>query len=92
MGFDLAFPAILLRSDYRRLMHRDGEVWRCCAARRSGHCLYFCRRSPDTGLEDVKAASNGPVWYQLYLLGGREAESGDATGTECGFLRFGRNH
>src|SRR5260370_18291973 len=27
-------------------------------------------------LEDVKAASQGPVWYQLYLLGGREAAEG----------------
>jgi len=23
-------------------------------------------------LEDVKAATNGPAWYQLYLLGGKE--------------------
>src|SRR5205814_6861461 len=27
-------------------------------------------------LEDVKAACSGPVWYQLYLLGGREAAEG----------------
>jgi L-lactate dehydrogenase (cytochrome) len=27
-------------------------------------------------LENVKAASQGPVWYQLYLLGGREAAEG----------------
>src|SRR5262249_13114455 len=27
-------------------------------------------------LEDVRAASKGPVWYQLYLLGGRAAAEG----------------
>ena len=27
-------------------------------------------------LEDVKAASSGPVWYQLYLVGGREVAEG----------------
>jgi L-lactate dehydrogenase (cytochrome) len=27
-------------------------------------------------LEDVKAASSGPVWYQLYLVGGRETAEG----------------
>jgi L-lactate dehydrogenase (cytochrome) len=27
-------------------------------------------------MEDVKAASNGPVWYQLYLMGGRGAAQG----------------
>src|SRR4029450_7482440 len=27
-------------------------------------------------LEDVKAASSGPVWYQLYLIGGRDVASG----------------
>ena len=27
-------------------------------------------------LEDVKAASTGPLWYQLYLLGGRQAAEG----------------
>src|SRR5262249_10110984 len=27
-------------------------------------------------LEDVKAASSGPVWYQLYLVGGRDVATG----------------
>ena len=31
-----------------------------------------CRRSRVARVEDVKAATRGPVWYQLYLVGGRD--------------------
>ena len=30
-------------------------------------------------LEVVKAASSGPLWYQLYLIGGRAAAEGAIT-------------
>jgi L-lactate dehydrogenase (cytochrome) len=37
-------------------------------------------------LEDVKAASTGPVWYQLYLIGGRAAaEAAIARARQAGY-------
>ena len=40
-------------------------------------------------LEDVKAASSGPVWYQLYLMGGRgAAEAAIERARVAGFSAF----
>ncbi len=61
LGLNLSFPAILAPVGYSRLMHPGGEV-AAAASTISGHKL-----------EDVRAASPGPVWYQLYLVGGRQA-------------------
>jgi L-lactate dehydrogenase (cytochrome) len=37
-------------------------------------------------LEEVKAATSGPAWYQLYLLGGREAaQAAIERARNCGF-------
>lgn len=45
------------------------------AARAAGAAgtVYILSTISGHRLEDVKAASSGPVWYQLYLTGGREA-------------------
>jgi len=75
LGHDLSFPAILAPVGYSRLMHPEGEV---AAARSAGQAGtgYILSTISGHKLENVKAASNGPVWYQLYLLGGREAAEG----------------
>ena len=72
LGFDLSFPALLAPVVYSRLMHPGGEV---AAARAAGAAATIYVLSTISGhrLEDVRAASSGPVWYQLYLTGGREA-------------------
>lgn len=72
LGADLAFPAILAPVGYSRLMHPEGEV---AAARGAGAAgtAYILSTISGHKLEDVRAASKGPVWYQLYLLGGRAA-------------------
>src|SRR5207245_2113628 len=70
---------------YSRLMHPGGEV---AAARGGGEAGTVYTRSTIAGhrLEDVKAASAGPVWYQLYLVGGREAaEAAIARARAAGF-------
>jgi L-lactate dehydrogenase (cytochrome) len=72
LGFDLSFPALLAPVGYSRLMHRDGEVAASAAAGAAG-TIYILSTISGHKLEDVKAASAGPTWYQLYLLGGREA-------------------
>src|SRR3984893_15903780 len=75
LGHELAFPAILAPVGYSRLMHPEGEV---AAARAAGEAGtgYILSTISGHKLENVKAASKGPCWYQLYLLGGREAAEG----------------
>jgi isopentenyl diphosphate isomerase/L-lactate dehydrogenase-like FMN-dependent dehydrogenase len=72
VGFDLSFPVILAPVGYTRLMHPGGEV---SAARIAGEfgTGYILSTISGHKLEDVRAASKGPVWYQLYLMGGRAA-------------------
>jgi isopentenyl diphosphate isomerase/L-lactate dehydrogenase-like FMN-dependent dehydrogenase len=71
-GAELSFPAILAPIGYSRLMHPDGE---CAAARAAGAAgtAYVLSTISGHALEDVRAASAGPLWYQLYLVGGRAA-------------------
>ena len=72
LGFDLALPFMLAPVGYSRMMHPAGEV---AAARAAGNAgtAYILSTISGYKLEDVKAASTGPVFYQLYLMGGREA-------------------
>ncbi len=72
LGLDLALPFMLAPVGYSRMMHPAGEV---AAARAAGNAgtAYILSTISGYKLEDVKAASYGPVFYQLYLLGGREA-------------------
>ena len=72
LGHELCFPALLAPVGYSRLMHPGGEVAAAAAAGEAG-TAYILSTISGHKLEDVKAASAGPVWYQLYLLGGREA-------------------
>ena len=69
---DLAFPAILAPVGYSRMMHPEGEL---AAARAAGDAGTVYTLSTISGhkLENVKAATKGSAWYQLYLLGGRAA-------------------
>jgi len=68
----LSMPVLLAPVGYCRIMHPDGEV---AAARAAGEAGTGYIPSTVSGyrLEDVKAASAGPVWFQLYLTGGRAA-------------------
>lgn len=75
LGHELSFPAVLAPVGYSRLMHPGGEVAAARAAGAAG-TAYILSTISGHKLENVKAASQGPVWYQLYLLGGREAAEG----------------
>jgi L-lactate dehydrogenase (cytochrome) len=72
LGHEISFPAMLAPVGYTRLFHPGGEV---AAARAAGEAGTVFILSTISGhkLENVKAASAGPVWYQLYLVGGRAA-------------------
>jgi L-lactate dehydrogenase (cytochrome) len=72
LGHDISFPAILAPVGYSRLMHPAGELAAARAAGQFGTAFILSTVSGHK-LETVKAASTGPVWYQLYLMGGREA-------------------
>lgn len=71
LGATLSFPAILAPIGYSRLMHPKGEM---AAARAAGVAGIGYVLSAVSGyrLEEVRAASPGLMWYQLYLIGGRK--------------------
>ena len=66
------FPRCLAPVGYSRLMHPDGETGAARAAGAAG-TAYILSTISGHRVEDVKAASSGPVCFQLYLMGGREA-------------------
>ncbi len=72
LGMDLALPFLLAPVGYSRLMHPEGEIGAARAAGAAG-TGYILSTISGHALEKVKAASTGPVCYQLYLLGGRAA-------------------
>jgi L-lactate dehydrogenase (cytochrome) len=71
LGLDLSLPFLLAPVGYSRIMHPGGE---CAAAHAAGKAGtgYILSTLSGHRLENVKAASSGPVAYQLYLVGGRE--------------------
>jgi isopentenyl diphosphate isomerase/L-lactate dehydrogenase-like FMN-dependent dehydrogenase len=75
LDFDLAVPFLLAPVGYSRLMHPEGEIGAARCAGAAG-TAYILSTISGHRLEDVKAASQGPVWYQLYLMGGRAAAEG----------------
>jgi len=85
LDFYLSFPFLLAPVGYSRLMHPGGEVVAARAAGAAG-TGYILSTISGHKLEDVKAASAGPVWYQLYLMGGRgAAESSIQRARSAGF-------
>jgi isopentenyl diphosphate isomerase/L-lactate dehydrogenase-like FMN-dependent dehydrogenase len=72
LGLTLSLPVMLAPVGYSRLMNPGGEVAAARAAGRAG-TAYILSTVSGHKLEDVKAASAGPVLYQLYLMGGRAA-------------------
>lgn len=72
LGCDLSLPALLAPVGYSRVIHAEGEVAAARAAGQAG-TAYILSTISGYPLEGVKAASSGPVFYQLYIMGGREA-------------------
>jgi isopentenyl diphosphate isomerase/L-lactate dehydrogenase-like FMN-dependent dehydrogenase len=72
LGLELSFPAMLAPVGYSRLMHPKGEVAAASAAGKAG-TGYILSTISGHSIENVRAASHGPVFYQLYLMGGRGA-------------------
>jgi len=75
VGQKLSVPFMLAPVGYSRLMHPEGEVAAAGVAGEFG-TGYILSTISAHKIEDVKAATSGPAWYQLYLLGGRAAAEG----------------
>src|ERR1700758_3068341 len=75
LGVDLSLPFLLAPVGYSRVINASGEV---AAARMAGQAgtAYILSTISGYPLEEVKAASAAPVFYQLYILAGREAAEG----------------
>jgi L-lactate dehydrogenase (cytochrome) len=74
LGTRLALPFLFAPVGSSRLFYPRGEEVAADVAGRAG-TAYILSTLSGCRLEDVRAASSGPVWYQLYLLGGRAVAS-----------------
>jgi L-lactate dehydrogenase (cytochrome) len=71
LGLPIAFPLILAPVGSSRLFYPRGEVLAAHEAGAAG-IPYTLSTLSGCRLEDVKAGTTGPCFYQLYLLGGRD--------------------
>jgi L-lactate dehydrogenase (cytochrome) len=85
LGTELSLPVLLAPVGSCRMFWPRGEAAAARAAGAAG-TVYILSTLSGTRLEEVKAASSGPCWYQLYLCGGREvALSAVARARAAGF-------
>jgi L-lactate dehydrogenase (cytochrome) len=72
LGTPIELPVLLAPIGSSRMFFPRGE---CVAAAQAGAAGtgYVLSTLSGCRLEEVRAATSGPAWYQLYLLGGREA-------------------
>lgn len=72
LGTTLGLPVLLAPVGSSRLFYPRAEE---AAAREAGAAgtIYVLSTLSGCRLEDVKRATSGPAWYQLYLVGGRDA-------------------
>ncbi len=74
LGTSIELPFLLAPVGSTRMFYPGGEAASARAAAAAG-TVYTLSTLSGTRLEEVRAASNGPLWYQLYLVGGREVAS-----------------
>jgi isopentenyl diphosphate isomerase/L-lactate dehydrogenase-like FMN-dependent dehydrogenase len=85
LGTELGLPLLLAPVGSSRMFWPRGEAVAARAAGEAG-TTYILSTLSGTRLEDVKAASRGPCWYQVYLCGGRGvAESAIARARAAGY-------
>ena len=75
LGTPLALPFLLAPVGSSRMFYPRGEI---LAARAAGdaNTIYILSTFAGCRLEDVRDGSTGPLWFQLYLAGGRDATLG----------------
>ena len=75
LGTAIELPFMLAPVGSSRMFYPRGEV---VAARVAGEAgtIYTLSTLSGSAVSEVKAATRGPVWYQLYLVGGRDVALG----------------
>jgi isopentenyl diphosphate isomerase/L-lactate dehydrogenase-like FMN-dependent dehydrogenase len=71
LGQQIQTPMILAPIGSSRMFWPRAEAVAAAAAGKAG-TIYTLSTLSGTRLEEVKAATTGPCWYQLYLCGGRD--------------------
>ena len=85
LGHELSLPVLLAPVGYSRMIHASGEVAAARAAGAAGTAFILSSISGHR-MEYTRNASAGPLWYQLYLIGGRAtAEAAIARAAQAGF-------
>ena len=74
LGTDLSMPMLLAPVGYSRIFHPDGELGVARAARDAG--IGYVLSTFSGYAVDKVAQAGGPLWYQLYLAGGRPVVEG----------------
>ena len=75
LGLNIDLPLILAPVGSSRMFYPRGEEQAARAAGEAG-TIYTLSTLSGCKLEDVKAATRGNAWYQLYLVGGRDVAMG----------------
>ncbi len=84
LGQSLDLPFLLAPVGSSRMFYPRGEEVAARAAGEAG-TIYTLSTLSGCPVAGVKAATRGPVWYQLYVIGGRDvAESGIERARNCG--------
>lgn len=66
LGARLSMPVVVAPTAFQRLAHPDGELATARACGAAGTAMMLSTLST-TPLEEVTAAADGPVWFQLYV-------------------------
>lgn len=74
LGHEISMPAIVSSVGFLKTGHQDGEAGVARAAGAAG-TIQFVSGVTNTPIEEIMAAATGPVFYQLYYIGGREASA-----------------
>ena len=92
LGTPVSMPVLLSPVGFSRMMHPAGDLAGAAAAAGAGTISTLSTMSGHH-MEDVIAAANGPVWFQLYFLGGRDgADQLAVPRPRPGLLRPRRHH
>ena len=75
LGHEIAVPFLFAPIGSSRMFWPRAEAEASSAAGKAG-TIYILSTLSGTKLEEVKAATSGPCWFQLYLCGGRDVALG----------------
>jgi L-lactate dehydrogenase (cytochrome) len=85
LGLDIDVPFILAPVGSSRMFYPRGEEQAAAAAGDAG-TIYTLSTLSGCRMEDVRKATQGNAWYQLYLVGGRDVAMGAiARARACGY-------